>query len=131
MTRKVFSVLFLVLAAICLVGAVVAQGQVLLGRAPERGVGIFMLLAGAASVWAAARLWERWRLPFGIIWIAFAVSTFGNIAVYRSLATTTSGHEAELYDRLAGLFPIAGVLLLVFGIVLIVWDKRRGSASSR
>ena len=131
MTRKTFSVLFLVLAAICFVGAVVGQGQVVLGRAPERGVGLFMLLTGGASVWAGARLWKRWMLPFGVIWILFATSTFGNIAVYRALATTTSGHEAELYDRLAILFPIAGVLLLVFGIVLIVWDKRRGSALSR
>jgi hypothetical protein len=126
MARKIFSVLFLVFAAICLGGAVVAQGRVSFGFAPERGVGIFMLLAGAASVWVGARLWKRWRLPFGIIWILVAISMFGNIGIFRRRAAT--GFDAELYGRIADLLPIAGVLLLVLGIALIVWEKRRGSA---
>jgi hypothetical protein len=127
--RKVGSVALLLGGAIVLYAILLGNVASLLQ--PGWPDGTFWVLSlvttgggiGIASVGVV--LWNRWRLPSGVILLLLCLFTIPKVVGLRSGALQAVGAEAQWLTRTAGAFSVIAALLALMGIALLLLERRR------
>jgi hypothetical protein len=127
MTKKIISVVLLSLGSLSIIGYLLHAVEIaFLGEYPNFSNLIWRNLAGLCLLWGGAKLWQRWRLPLGIVSIVVSLPLqLGKLAFwsYRKGYLAFS-NQSDIKPELLSVVTV-GVIGFVIGIVLIYWQTHR------
>ncbi len=87
----------------------------------------FVALVAGLLLWGGVRMWPRWRLPLGIIWLLFGGLAFLNSTQYRSPQDfpQVPGFRTgpEVLRAMSRASIVMGCVALSLGVGLLCWQR--------
>lgn len=87
----------------------------------------FIAIVAGLLLWGGVRMWPRWRLPLGVIWLLFGALAFLNSTQYQS-----SYHfpqvpgfrtEPEALRAMSRASIVMGCVAATLGVSLLWWQR--------
>ncbi len=121
--KRILSVVLAAVAVFLFAGTVLVAGQTIAlgglgGVAVEDVIAvIFGIVIVGGATWAAAALWERWRVPFGLmcflVGLAYLINAFSSTLSFRNIPGDP------------GLLSVVGTFFLILCLLFVISDRRR------